>query len=71
MAPDARVILLEPVNQIDEEEIRTKLSAAGIKGISISDVTEECLAAQTEFFQDRNLKEEPLSKKYALITGHF
>lgn len=72
MAPGARVELLEPVENVNEEEIRQKLAVAGIKGVSISDVTEGCLAAQAGYIRDHNKNgEEPVASKYLLIQGHF
>ena len=86
MSPGAQVVLLESVDEINETEIRQKMTAIGVRGISVSDVSAESQTAQAEYFKERNVvcpdsslwsnllfqkDAEPVASKFVLIKGHF
>ncbi|KAK5979449.1 hypothetical protein GCK32_015315, partial [Trichostrongylus colubriformis] len=55
MTSEAKIVLLEPVDGIDEMSIRERMTACGFKNVGIVDVTQECRSAEASFFNDHNL----------------
>ncbi|CAI4230842.1 unnamed protein product [Auanema sp. JU1783] len=71
MNSEANVVLLEPVDEINEEAIKKKLSLIGLKKIIIKDVTTESVNAQKEYFTEHQLTDDTPAKKWILIQGHL
>ncbi|VDM55003.1 unnamed protein product [Angiostrongylus costaricensis] len=79
MKLEAKFVVLEPVESIDEpsirkashEEIIFRMDACGFKNISILDVTEDSKSAEVAFFSDHKLEIEPLDCKFLVIRASF
>ncbi|KAK6738407.1 hypothetical protein RB195_020489 [Necator americanus] len=69
MKPEAKLVLLEPVHDVDEESIRKRMTSCGFKNISILDVTDECKAAETTYASDHKLQVESCDCNYLLIKA--
>ncbi|WKX97370.1 hypothetical protein Q1695_013208 [Nippostrongylus brasiliensis] len=69
MAPEAKAVLLEPFDVIDEALIRQRLSACGFKNVSVTDVTDECRTAEAAYLSDHDLDYTPTNCMYALIKA--
>uniref|UniRef100_A0A1I7XI21 phosphoethanolamine N-methyltransferase n=1 Tax=Heterorhabditis bacteriophora TaxID=37862 RepID=A0A1I7XI21_HETBA len=67
MNSEARVFFLEPVDQINEEQIKQELLEAGFQNIQIKDVTEESMIAQNEFFEVHKQVAQPVESKWLFI----
>ncbi|CAD6191834.1 unnamed protein product [Caenorhabditis auriculariae] len=61
---DANVYLLEAVETIDREDVQKKLTARGLKLVSLEDVTENAIFAQETYFKDHDLVEEVIRKHW-------
>ncbi|KIH60772.1 hypothetical protein ANCDUO_08965 [Ancylostoma duodenale] len=55
MKPEAKIVLLEPVDDVAEQAIKERMASCGFKNISVVDVTEECKAAEAAYANDHNL----------------
>nr|CDJ81011.1 Methyltransferase type 11 domain containing protein [Haemonchus contortus] len=69
MKPEAKVVLLEPVSEVDETSVRQRMTTCGFKNITIVDVTQESLNAETSFIKDHNLDVELSGCNYLLIKA--
>ncbi|KAK5966246.1 Phosphoethanolamine N-methyltransferase [Trichostrongylus colubriformis] len=69
MTSEAKIVLLEPVDGIDEMSIRERMTACGFKNVGIIDVTQECRSAEASFFNDHNLEVASCDCNYLLIKA--
>ncbi|EYC44164.1 hypothetical protein Y032_0470g2031 [Ancylostoma ceylanicum] len=69
MKPEAKVVLLEPVDDVTEQPIKERMASYGFKNISVVDVTEECKAAEAAYANDHNLEIDHSDCNYVLIKA--
>ncbi|CAJ0945809.1 unnamed protein product, partial [Mesorhabditis belari] len=67
--PEARAVLLEPVEEVDEKSVRKTLTDAGFKNISIKEVTKEAHEAQSEYLKVHEKPDFPVGKHWLLIEA--
>ncbi|KHJ94304.1 hypothetical protein OESDEN_05765 [Oesophagostomum dentatum] len=69
MKPEAKCVLLEPVDEVNEAVIKARMSSCGFKNVSVMDVTEDCKAAEAAYASDHNLQIDPSNCSYVLINA--